>query len=150
MCGCQYSSCVVLASVLFILEKNVGLVRYMEEELIPNAWAIFCWILCLTSRYNAKSSSVKMPWILSPKYLYRLTNCFPSDRAPECKSKIDAWERKKKSLRRFYYLTSFNNCPVGFHLPYPPKSVLVSSFTSKILMLILQLQTSSSLFYKWS
>lgn len=54
-------------------------------------------------------------------YLYRLTNCFPSERAPECKSKIDAWERKK-SLRRFYhYLANFNNCPVGFHLPYPPK-----------------------------
>lgn len=48
-CGCQYSSCVVLAPVLFILEKNVGLVRYMAEELIPNTWAILCWILCLTS-----------------------------------------------------------------------------------------------------
>lgn len=29
-------------------------------------------------------------------YLYRLTKCFPRERAPECKSKIDAWKRKQR------------------------------------------------------
>lgn len=65
-CGCQYSSCVVLASVLFILEKNVGLVRYMEEELIPKVSAIFCWILCLTSLQRAEHSRLRVGTALRP------------------------------------------------------------------------------------
>lgn len=32
-------------------------------------------------------------------YLYRLTKCFPRERAPECKSKIDAWKRKQRRKR---------------------------------------------------
>lgn len=35
----------------------------------------------------------------APFYLYRLTKCFPRERAPECKSKIDAWKRKQRRKR---------------------------------------------------
>ncbi len=49
MCGCQYSSCWVLAAVLLILEKKVGLVRYIRVGSKPNVSAITAWIRPRTS-----------------------------------------------------------------------------------------------------
>lgn len=44
MCGCQYSSCWVFASVLLILEKKVGLVRYIRVGSKSKVSAITAWI----------------------------------------------------------------------------------------------------------
>lgn len=57
MCGCQYSSCWVLAAVLLILEKKVGLVRYISVGSKPNVSAMAAWIfprisLIVTNRHN--------------------------------------------------------------------------------------------------
>lgn len=59
MCGCQYSSCSVLATVPLILEKNVGLVRYIEVGSKPNVSAIIAWILPRTSLYRARKTKQK-------------------------------------------------------------------------------------------
>ena len=48
ICGCQYSSCMVLASVVFILEKNVGFVKYNFETGMLKKVAIAFRILSLT------------------------------------------------------------------------------------------------------
>lgn len=54
MCGCQYSSWSVLAAVPLILEKNVGLVRYINVGSKPNVSAIIAWILLRTSLYRER------------------------------------------------------------------------------------------------
>lgn len=41
-------------------------------------------------------------------YLYRLTKCFPRERAPECKSKIDAWKKKRRKNEREKVSALFN------------------------------------------
>lgn len=40
-CSCQYSSCIFLAGLLLIREKNVGDVKYKLDDDIPNVSAIF-------------------------------------------------------------------------------------------------------------
>lgn len=57
MCGCQYSSCRVLATVPLILEKNVGLVRYIEVGFKSNVSAIIAWILPRTSLYRVREKT---------------------------------------------------------------------------------------------
>lgn len=71
MCGCQYSSCRVLAAVPLILEKNVGLVRYIEVGSKPNVLAIIAWILPRTSLYRARKKT-KQTWHVKGKYLIQL------------------------------------------------------------------------------
>lgn len=54
ICGCQYSSCCVFAVVLLILEKKVGLVRYISFGSKPNVSAITAWIRPRTALNNGK------------------------------------------------------------------------------------------------
>lgn len=54
MWGCQYSSCWVFATVLLILEKKVGLVRYIRVGSKPNVSAITVWIRPRTSLNGEK------------------------------------------------------------------------------------------------
>lgn len=56
-CGCQYSSCCVFAVVLLILEKKVGLVRYICFGSRPNVSAITPWIRPRTSLNDGKRTN---------------------------------------------------------------------------------------------
>lgn len=61
MCGCQYSSCWVLAAVLLILEKKVGLVRYISVGSKPNVSAITAWIFPRTS-LMVRNTTCQIKW----------------------------------------------------------------------------------------
>lgn len=58
-CGCQYSSCWVWAAVLLILEKKVGLVRYIRAGSRANVSAMAAWI---RPRTSLTEETRQTPW----------------------------------------------------------------------------------------